>query len=84
MLSKGLWRLTSLLVLLALLLAACGGGTTEAPSAEPEETEAPEEFVFGVILVGPKNDRGWSQAHYEGGLYIEENLPGARMIVFES
>ncbi|OGO15476.1 MAG: BMP family ABC transporter substrate-binding protein [Chloroflexi bacterium RBG_16_48_8] len=97
MLRKGLWRLTSLLVLLTLLLAACGGATTEAPTAEPEKTEAPtakpeeteapqepQEFVFGVILVGPKNDRGWSQAHFEGGQYIEENLPGARMIVFES
>jgi basic membrane lipoprotein Med (substrate-binding protein (PBP1-ABC) superfamily) len=43
-----------------------------------------EELVFGVVLVGPRNDRGWSQAHYEGGLYVEENLPNSRMIVFES
>jgi len=41
---------------------------------EAPVTEVPaEEFVFGVVLVGPKNDHGWSQAHYEGGLYIEEN-----------
>jgi simple sugar transport system substrate-binding protein len=52
----------------------------EAPPA-PEPTE---EVVFGMVLVGPQNDRGWSQAHYEGGLYVEENLPGSRMIVFES
>lgn len=45
---------------------------------------AQDEFVFGMVLVGPKNDRGWSQAHYEGGVYVEENLPGARMLVFES
>ncbi len=53
---------------------------------EAPVVEAPpaEEFVFGVVLVGPKNDHGWSQAHYEGGLYIEQNLPGSRMIVFES
>jgi simple sugar transport system substrate-binding protein len=43
-----------------------------------------EEFVFGMILVGPANDGGWSQAHYEGGLYVEENVPGAQMLVFES
>jgi len=55
----------------------------EAPPAAAEEP-MDEEFVFGVVLVGPKNDRGWSQAHYEGGLYIEENMPGSRMIVFES
>jgi simple sugar transport system substrate-binding protein len=45
---------------------------------------AQDEFVFGMVLVGPKNDRGWSQAHYEGGLYVEENVPNARMLLFES
>lgn len=45
---------------------------------------AQDEIIFGLVLVGPENDRGWSQAHYEGGLYVEENLPGASMIVFPS
>ncbi|MCA9903124.1 MAG: BMP family ABC transporter substrate-binding protein [Anaerolineae bacterium] len=45
---------------------------------------AQDEFVFGMVLVGPQNDRGWSQAHYEAGQYVEANLPGARMLVFES
>ena len=58
----------------ALLLSACG----------PAATEAPKELVFGMILVGPKNDHGWSQAHYEAGQYIEANIEGARMVVFES
>jgi simple sugar transport system substrate-binding protein len=44
---------------------------------------AQEEFIFGMILVGPQNDRGWSQAHYEAGLYVEENVPGAKMLVVE-
>ncbi|MCU0512941.1 MAG: BMP family ABC transporter substrate-binding protein [Anaerolineae bacterium] len=45
---------------------------------------AQDEFVFGMVLVGPKDDRGWSQAHFEGGQYIEASIPGARMLVFES
>ncbi len=45
---------------------------------------AAEEIAFGMVLVGPKGDRGWSQAHFTGGEYVEQNLPGARMIVFES
>ncbi len=61
------------LLLVALLIAVIA-----APAA------AQDEFVFGMVLVGPDDDRGWSQAHYEGGLYVEENVPGARMIVFES
>jgi simple sugar transport system substrate-binding protein len=43
-----------------------------------------DEFVFGIILVGPKNDGGWSQAHYEGGLKVEETVPGTKMLLFES
>lgn len=63
-----------LLILIALLLALTAVGPALAQ----------DDFVFGMVLVGPKDDRGWSQAHYEGGLYVEENIPGARMLVFES
>ncbi|HOW98562.1 MAG TPA: BMP family ABC transporter substrate-binding protein, partial [Kiritimatiellia bacterium] len=28
----------------------------------------------------PYNDRGWSQAHYDAGKYVEARLPGAQMI----
>ncbi|MBL8147710.1 MAG: BMP family ABC transporter substrate-binding protein [Anaerolineae bacterium] len=45
---------------------------------------AQDEFVFGMVFVGPENDRGWSQAQYEGGQYIEQNLPGSRMVFFPS
>jgi simple sugar transport system substrate-binding protein len=45
---------------------------------------AQDEFVFGVVLVGGHDDNGWSQAHYEGGLYAEGNIPNARMVWFEN
>jgi simple sugar transport system substrate-binding protein len=63
----------------ALFLVAC---QPSAPTEEPVSDM--ESLTFGMILVGPKNDRGWSQAHYEGGLFVEENLAGSKMIVFES
>lgn len=70
------------------VVGAAPSGEEPAPEAEatPEEeaAEPTGELVFGLVLVGPQNDRGWSQAHYEGGLYVEQNLPGSRMIVFES
>lgn len=47
-------------------------------------TAQEDEFVFGIVLVGPSDDHGWSQAHYEAGLYVEENVPGTRMLLFES
>ena len=45
---------------------------------------AQDEFVFGVVLVGPHDDHGWSQAHYEGGKYVEEHVPNTRMVWYES
>ncbi len=61
------------------------GGETAAPAEETaEEPGEAAPLTFGMILVGPMNDHGWSQAHYEGGQYVVENLPGSEMIVFES
>jgi basic membrane lipoprotein Med (substrate-binding protein (PBP1-ABC) superfamily) len=60
------------------------GSITAVGEAPPPSSETMDELIFGMVLVGPRNDRGWSQAHYEGGLYVEENLEGAEMIVFES
>jgi simple sugar transport system substrate-binding protein len=47
-------------------------------------TLAQDEFVFGLVLVGPENDHGWSQAHYAAGQYVEEHIPGTRMVFFPS
>ncbi|MGW8142871.1 MAG: BMP family lipoprotein [Anaerolineales bacterium] len=59
-------------------------GSIMVGEAPPPEAAEAEPVTFGMVLVGPRNDRGWSQAHYEGGLYVEENLPDSQMIVFES
>lgn len=54
---------------------------TEASADDAAATpDAAEEFIFGMVLVGPINDAGWSQAHYEGALYAEERVPGAKFI----
>ncbi|MFN2280954.1 MAG: BMP family protein [Anaerolineales bacterium] len=56
----------------------------EEPTQAPAEPETPQEYIFGMIMVGSANDRGWSQAHYEAGLYVEENIPGTKMIYLEN
>lgn len=71
------------LLSLLFLLAACGS----EPAATPEPTAAPEaddETVFGMILVGPRDDHGWSEAHYSAGEYVEANVSRSRMIALES
>ncbi len=62
--------------------AASGETTTTAASEETTTTAASEPLTFGMILVGPQDDRGWSQAHREAGEYIEERL-GATMILLD-
>ncbi len=64
--------------LLVILVALLAFGVITPALAQDSD------FVFGMVLVGPKNDKGWSQAHYEAGQYVEQHIPGAKMIVFES
>jgi simple sugar transport system substrate-binding protein len=40
-------------------------------------------LTFGLLLVGPYNDKGYSQAQYDGGKYVEQNLPGAKMLYLD-
>jgi simple sugar transport system substrate-binding protein len=77
---KKIWIAVVLLIALTILLSACG----EKKKAEP--TKAPESapFVFGVILVGPYNDHGWSEAHYAAGRYVESKIPNAKMIYVDN
>ena len=44
---------------------------------------ADKPFVFGLLLVGPYNDHGYSQAHYEGGEYVQKKVPGTKMIYID-
>jgi simple sugar transport system substrate-binding protein len=54
--------------------------TTQAGGTTTTAGQTTEEYVFGMLLVGPYNDHGWSQANYEGGKYVEAKLPGAKMV----
>jgi simple sugar transport system substrate-binding protein len=96
---RRLFGLLALLMVLAMIAAACSdssddttttaGGDETATTAGGEETTTTaaamsgEGFTFGMILVGPENDHGWSQAHFEAGKYIEE-LTGATMISLDT
>jgi basic membrane protein A and related proteins len=74
--------LLAAILTLALFAASCSGDDEATPT--DTQTSAPAEpLVFGMILVGPKNDHGWSQAHFEAGQYLEDQL-GAQMIVLDS
>ena len=67
---KSLWSLVALLLLATVIMTACKGA----------EDGGNGEFVFGVILAGPHDDHGWSEAHFDAGKYVEENVSNTRMI----
>jgi simple sugar transport system substrate-binding protein len=74
MMSKRALSLLGILVIVAVLVSACGG--TPTPTVV-------KPLTFGMVLVGPYNDHGWSEAHYTGAQYVEKMLPGAKMIYLD-
>ena len=83
MLGKKMWRTAALLTLVALVLAACGGGTEEVGGFQIPAIEEGK-FNIAMVLIGPHDDGGWSQAHYEGLLYVAENVPNVNVAYIEN
>ena len=63
---------------LALMLAAF------ALTAFPPPAPGAAGLTFGVILVGPHNDHGWSEAHYIAAQYAQSKVSGAKMIYVDN
>ncbi len=98
MISRTIWRAVGLLMIASVVLAACGGGATTAPATQPPAppTAVPEtvggfqipaveagKFNVAMVLIGPHDDGGWSQAHYEGLVYVEKNVPNTHVAYVE-
>ncbi len=100
--SKKLWFVVSVMLVLSMLLAACAtpaAQPTQAPAPQqPAATQAPApaqggnfqipeieqgKFNVAMVLIGPHDDGGWSQAHYEGLKYLEQNVPNSHVAYVE-
>jgi simple sugar transport system substrate-binding protein len=66
---------------LGLLAGACSSPTpTNSPQAEASPAASgSEDFTIGMIIVGPKNDGGWNQAHFEGIEEVTQKVPGVKL-----
>ena len=51
-----------------------GGGDATTTTVDDSGGVMVDDFKLGLIMVGPKNDRGYSQAHFEGAEYVIEKL----------
>ncbi len=91
-----IWRLAALLLIGSIIVAACGA---DAPDATPEvltvtgfagemEVTIPTtvEGMTNVafVYVGPIGDGGWTYAHNQGRLYLEENGDNIHTAYLES
>src|SRR5204863_6459513 len=70
---------------------AAGAATTAPAAAAPDtagkfQIPATEggKFNVAMILIGPHDDGGWSQSHYEGLQYIEQNVPNVHTAYIEN
>jgi len=71
---------------------------TEPPVVEEPVVEEPAEEVGGLqipaiedgmfnvamVLIGPHDDGGWSQAHFEGLIFVEDNVPDVHVAYIEN
>jgi basic membrane protein A len=91
------WRVLSAIAIAALLISACQPAATPTAAPADQPTEPPEQvgnfqipaaqegkFNVAMVLIGPHDDGGWSQAHYEGLEYIAQNMADAHVAYVEN
>jgi basic membrane protein A len=80
------------MILMLVLMTACGGGNAEEPTVnepavnEPAAEEPADEgglkipdivegkFNVAFVMLSNHDDGGWSQAQYDGMVYVQENV----------
>jgi basic membrane protein A len=63
----------------------CAGVGTAGGQGDPQIPDAEEgKFNVAMVLIGPHDDAGWSQAHYEGLQYVCENIEDSHVAYIEN
>ncbi|MFC2026088.1 BMP family ABC transporter substrate-binding protein [Chloroflexota bacterium] len=83
--NKFLYILT-LLIAISLILAACQQAAEEEETVGGFQIPAAEEGKFNVamVLIGPHDDGGWSQAHYEGLEAVADSIDNVHVAYIEN
>ncbi len=70
------WQFWGVMVALGTFVGACS--PTPAPTTSPAADSGAKDFTVGMVIVGPKNDGGWNQAHYEALEKVVKTVPGVK------
>ncbi|MET0801380.1 MAG: BMP family ABC transporter substrate-binding protein, partial [Actinomycetota bacterium] len=63
----------------------CAGVGTSGSEGELQIPDVEEgKFNVAMVLIGPHDDAGWSQAHYEGLRYVCENIEDSHVAYVEN
>jgi len=78
-----LLRILTIALAFVMIASACAPQVEEVGGFQIPATENGK-FNVAMVLIGPHDDGGWSQAHYEGLLYVEENVPNTHVAYIEN
>jgi basic membrane protein A len=76
-------RIAFLTLAAILVLTACAPQTEEVGGFQIPAIKTGK-FNVAMVLIGPHDDGGWSQSHYEGLEYIAENVPDVNVAYIEN
>jgi basic membrane protein A len=88
------WEKVASVVAAVAIVAGGSAVSVQSPSAAappsdclaggPQVPDIVEgKFNVAMVLIGPHNDGGWSQAHHEGLVYVCENVPDTHVAYIE-
>jgi basic membrane protein A len=80
---KASWALVAVLIL-SLAISACGGEEPEVVGGFEIPAIQEGKFDVAFVLIGPHDDGGWSQSHYEGLEYIQDNVDNVHTAYIEN
>ncbi len=67
--------------------------STAVPEVEPaivsdgkltQVNTNPDKFNVAFVLIGPHNDGGWSESHFQGIEYVQQNVPNVHTVYVEN
>jgi len=75
---RGALAVVSALVVAAVVLAACGSSSNSSSSSSTASSSG-KQVKVGAALIGPKNDKSFNQAAYQGAILATKSDPNIKL-----